>query len=162
MSRFLSAVCLILAALAAACADPAPETPEDGYAQEARKFYARARVLWNLEEKCSNPELALEYLDAAIALQPDYAEAYLRRAMAAAEMRDWEEAFTDSSRGIRLKPVAEHYASRALIFMRQGNYLGARKDLERALRLDNGNIRARDFLRRLDKLEADERARSPI
>ncbi|MCL1889510.1 MAG: tetratricopeptide repeat protein [Desulfovibrionaceae bacterium] len=162
MSRFLSAICLILAVLAAACADPATETPETGYAQEARKLYDRARVLWNLEEKCSNPELALEYLDAAISLQPDYAEAYLRRGMAAAELRDWEEAFADSSRGIRLKPAADHYASRALIFMRQGNYLGARKDLERALRLDKNNARAKDFLRRLDKLEADEHARSPI
>jgi tetratricopeptide (TPR) repeat protein len=132
---------------------PDPHGFSSRYNQEAQKLFARARIMWDLEENCSDPELALEYLDAAIVLEENYAEAYMRRALAASETGEWESAFADSSRAIRLQPAADHYASRALIFIRQGNYLGAAKDLEQALRLDAGNPRTAEFLRRLERLK---------
>ena len=160
LSALLTATALLFAA---ACSAPSgvPDVPAEQdltgwsaeYGIEAQKLFSKARLLWDRDENCSDPELATEYLDAVISLQPDYAGAYMRRALAASELKDWEAAFADSSRGIRLRPEAEHYAALALIFMRQGNYLGARKDMERALSLRPDQAQARELLHRLELLE---------
>lgn len=156
-------IAVVLLLTSCSIAKPAPEdapAPPDltGFSNDisidAQKLYAKARIMWDAEEKCVDPELALEYLDVAITLEPDYADAYIRRALAASELKEWDEAFDDSSKAVRLDPTADNYALRSLIFMREGNYKGARKDLERALDLDSRNARAKKILGELNRLEA--------
>lgn len=139
--------------------DDASELPSltgfsEGLNTDAQKLYAKARIMWNAAEKCSNPELAIEYLEVAITLEPEYADAYMRKALAASELGEWDEAFDDSSRAIRLEPKADNYALRSLVFLREGNYKGARKDLERALKLDPQNSRAKEYMKNLQRLQS--------
>lgn len=162
LSRRSFYLVLALALLCFGCASASPEEkapPRDlagfapGLNKDAQNLYAKARILWNTDEHCSNPELALEYLEVAIALEPEYADAYMRKALAASQLGEWDEAFADSSRAIRLEQKADNYALRSLIFMREGNYLGAAQDLERARSIDPKNSRAQEYLKRLQTLK---------
>ncbi len=148
----------LLCACAGHDAQPTPE--KTGYTEsqyhfnaEAQKLFAKTRVMWDINEKCSDPALAMEYLDAVITMEPQYADAYMRRALAASELGYWDEAFEDSSRAIRLEPKADNYAYRGLIFMRQGNYTGSRKDLRKAQSITPRNVNAKVFLKQLDELQ---------
>lgn len=123
------------------------------YSPEAQKLYAKARLLWDRDEQCADPQLALEYLDITIDIEPEFSEAYMRRALAASELGYWDDAFDDSSKAIRLEPKSANYTYRGLIFMREGNYMGARKDLEKALKLDPKNAKAKAYLQKLRELE---------
>ncbi|MDR2891550.1 MAG: hypothetical protein LBV80_00455 [Deltaproteobacteria bacterium] len=116
------------------------------YPQEAEANFALARTLWGNSETCKDPELAISYLDKAISLAPDYAQAYQRRGLAKSDIRDWDGAFDDLTKAIRLSPPsAELYAYRGLVSMRGGNALGARKDFDRSLELDSNQHRAWNF-----------------
>lgn len=161
---FIAALALFMLLLAGGCAGDKTEATSDATLSdlagfdsktgtEAQKLYAKARVMWDFDEKCSDPELAMELLEVVIALEPEYADAYMRRALAASELGDWDSAFDDSSRAIRMDAKPDNYALRSLIFMREGNYRGARKDLERAIKLSPKNSRARVYLKNLDALE---------
>ncbi|MDL2272441.1 tetratricopeptide repeat protein [Desulfovibrio sp. OttesenSCG-928-I05] len=125
---------------------------------EAETAFARAHVLWRDSEVCSDPALAVELLDKAIALEPEYAQAYMRRGLAKSTQRDWEGAFDDLTRALRLDPSAENYAYRGLISMRGGNALGARKDLDRSIALDSDQHKAWNFRAALDLLEGKNEA----
>lgn len=116
-----------------------------GVKPEAEKNYALARVLWGNSEVCSDPVQAVTYLDRAIAVQPDYTAAYLRRGLAYSEMGRYEEAFEDLTKALRLKPGVEAYTYRGLVSMRMGNLIGARKDLDHAVELDARYHRAWNF-----------------
>ena len=120
---------------------------------EAETAYARARILWNKDDECADPEEALALLDKAIALEPTYADAYTRRGLAKSALRDWEGAFNDLSIAIRSIPSAENYAFRGLISILGGNYLGARKDLERSLSITSRQHRAWLYRGILNRLE---------
>lgn len=125
---------------------------------EAETAFARAHVLWRDSETCSDPALAVELLDKAIALEPEYAEAYMRRGLAKNDQRDWEGAFDDLTRALRLNPSPENYAYRGLISMRSGNALGARKDFDRSIALDDDQHRAWNFRAALNMLEGKNKA----
>ncbi len=125
---------------------------------EAETAYAKARVLWKDGEVCADPKQAVIFLNRAITLEPKYAEAYLRRGLAKSDLRDWEGAFDDLSRSIRLKPTAEAYAYRGLISMRGGNGIGARKDFNRSIELNSGQHRAWNFRGALNLLEGNSDA----
>ena len=112
---------------------------------EAERLYGKARVLWGNEEVCSDPEQALVYLDEAIRLEPNYAEAYMRRGMALSEQGYSEDAFDDLTRAIRLNPTSDAYAYRGLALLRQGDMKGARQDFDEAIRLDPDSHRAWNF-----------------
>lgn len=120
---------------------------------EAESAFARAHILWNQNDVCSDPLLAEEFLSKAIRLEPHYAEAYLRRGLARGQLRDWDNAFDDLSRAIRLNPTAEAYAFRGLVSFRGGNYLGARKDLDRSLEMTKRQHRAWNFRGALNRAE---------
>ena len=160
--RFL-AICLVSLVLFA-CGGHAPLKPNNPMGlsgkinSEAETAYARARVLWKDGEICTDPKLAIELLTKAIALEPQYAEAYMRRGLAKSDMRDWDGAFDDLSRSIRIKPTAEAYAYRGLISMRGGNSIGARKDFSRSLELNSSQHRAWNFRGALNLLEGDKPA----
>lgn len=122
---------------------------------EAEAAFAMAHVLWDKNDICSDPYHAETLLNKALALEPEYAEAYVRRGLARGQLHDWDGAFDDLSRAIRLRPTAEAYAFRGLISMRGGNYLGARKDLDRSLALQKRQHRAWNYRGALNRLEGD-------
>ena len=120
---------------------------------EAEKAFAEARVLWrrtissvSAAEVCSDPEKAVALLDKAISLEPDYAEALLRRGLAKSELGQREEAFEDATKAIRITPSSEFYAYRGLISIRAGQERAAERDLEYALKQDASQYRAHNFL----------------
>lgn len=156
-----SSICFFVLFLAA-CGGHEPLKPNNPMGlsgkinTEAETAYARARVLWKDGEICTDPKLAVELLDKAITLEPKYAEAYLRRGLAKSDLRDWDGAFDDLSRSIRIKSTAEAYAYRGLISMRGGNSIGARKDLGRSIEMNPGQHRAWNFRGALSLLEGDQ------
>ena len=120
---------------------------------EAEAAFARAHVLWNSHDVCSDAERAVVLLDRVLALEPQYADALVRRGLARSDLKDWDGAFDDVSKAIRLSPTAEAYAFRGLISMRGGNYLGARKDLARSLEISKRQHRAWNLRGMLNRLE---------
>ena len=120
---------------------------------EAEAAFARAHVLWDNYDVCSDAERAVSLLDRALALEPQYADALLRRGLARSDLKDWDGAFDDLSKAIRLSPSAEAYAFRGLVSMRGGNYLGSRKDLDRSLEISKRQHRAWNFRGALNRLE---------
>ena len=122
---------------------------------EAETLYARARVLWDKDDVCSDPSQALELLDRVIQIEPAYAPAYLRRGLAKSDLRNWDGAFDDVTKAIRLDPTAEAYAFRGLVSMRGGNFIGARKDLDRSLDMQKRQYRAWNFRGGLHRMEGN-------
>lgn len=120
---------------------------------EAEAAFARAHVLWDKNDICSDPAQAEELLTKALSIEPEYAQAYLRRGLARGQLRDWDGAFDDLTKAIRLHPTAEAYAFRGLVSMRGGNYLGARRDMDRSLELNKRQHRAWNFRGALNRLE---------
>lgn len=122
------------------------------YKPEAERAFAEARVLWKPElsgladaEICSDPEKAVELLDKAIALEPEYAEAYARRGLALSELGRREEAFDDLTAAIRLGSKPDYYAYRALVSMRGGDERAAARDLDYSLKKQPDQSRAYNF-----------------
>lgn len=107
----------------------------------ARELFERARAVWDENDVCRQPAIAAAWLDAALEVQPDYAEALLWRGRALGESGYLEDAFDDLTRSIRLQPTALAYAERGLIGLRLGNDQGAERDLNRALNLHEGEPR---------------------
>lgn len=106
-------------------------------APQAEKHFALARILWGQDGAiASNPLLAIKHLDEAIEAQPDYAEAYLWRAKAWSELGEHEKAFDDITASIRILPTPKAYATRGLVSIRMGNFLGATRDLDYAIAHD--------------------------
>lgn len=122
---------------------------------EAEKYFAMAHVLWKGGETCTDPERAVQYLNKAIALQPDYWQAYVRRGLAYSDQAQWDEAFDDLTKAVRQNPSAENYAYRGLVSFRMGNRLGARKDLARSLELEPAQHRAWNFRGAVNLMDDD-------
>lgn len=129
------------------------ETSAAAVAPEARQAYEQALALWReggssvlAAERCSDPVEALELLDAAIAREPSFAAAYIRRGLAKSELGQGEEAFEDLTHAIRLEPGAESYAYRGLVSIRAKQARAARRDLEYSLSLNPDQSRAYNYL----------------
>jgi tetratricopeptide (TPR) repeat protein len=167
---FRAALLFCLLSALAGCAartEPEPAKPDllglsGKISPEAETAYSRARVLWRSfpassagTEVCSDPVQAIALLDKAILLEPEYADAYLRRGLARSDLGDFSAAFDDATTAIRLYPTPELYAYRALISMRAGHYAGARKDLDYSLEKDSSRHLAWTFLGVLDLLEGN-------
>ena len=117
---------------------------------QAEQLFAKAHVLWK-GETCTDPEKALEYLDEALKIEPDYPQALIRRGLGYAD-----DAFDDLTKAIRLEPSAEAYLSRGICLLQQGNTAGARKDLEEALRRDDRSYRVWNILGAVSLKEGKE------
>lgn len=145
-------LCLALAACAgkeAPAPSAPPATPERDLSGHSGKFnpeaeqaFAEARVLWPREiasvkaaEVSSDPEKAVALLDKAIAIEPKYAEAYLRRGLAKSELGEREGAFDDLTEAVRLDPAPASYAYRGLVCLRAGEERAAQRELEYSLKL---------------------------
>ena len=99
---------------------------------QAEQLFAKAHVLWK-GETCTDPEKALEYLDEALKIEPDYPQALIRRGLALSQLGYADDAFDDLTKAIRIEPSAEAYLSRGICLLQQGNTAGARKDPGRSL-----------------------------
>ena len=75
---------------------------------QAEQLFAKAHVLWK-GETCTDPEKALEYLDEALKIEPDYPQALIRRGLALSQLGYADDAFDDLTKAIRLEPSAEAY-----------------------------------------------------
>ena len=112
---------------------------------QAEQLFAKAHILWK-GETCTDPEKALEYLDEALKIEPDYPQALIRRGLALSQLGYADDAFDDLTKAIRIEPSAEAYLSRGICLFQQGNTAGARKDLEEALRRDDSSYRVWNIL----------------
>jgi tetratricopeptide (TPR) repeat protein len=83
-----------------------------------------------------DPRGALEFLDAALRLAPDQAEAHADRAVALFKLGRLPDARAAADRAVALRPAFfEALYNRAIIRAAQGDFAGARADLDAALRL---------------------------
>jgi len=93
--------------------------------------------------KFSDPKQALNYLNQAIALDPDNVRAYSLRGLAYLQLNMPSEAVNDSSRAVRLRPDFEKgYLGRGHIYQNLGEYRLAIKDFTQAIRLNPNSSQA--------------------
>ena len=85
----------------------------------------------------NQPERAIEDFSTAIALNPNYAEAYYNRGNAYAELNEHERAIEDYGKAIELNPAfAEAYYNRGLAYAELNEHERAIKDYDRAIALN--------------------------
>jgi tetratricopeptide (TPR) repeat protein len=98
---------------------------------------------------------AINYLDVAIKLNPNYAPAYFYRGSAKTELQSYSSAIADITKAIDIDPnYTAAYNHRGLARIHQGDYFEAISDFDKAVELDpkfdnaygNRGV-AEDFLR---------------
>lgn len=86
--------------------------------------------------KCSDPRKAIEYLDEAIKIQPNLAEAYNNRGNAYGDLKQHERAIEDYNEAIRIKPKYAHaYYNRGLTYSDLKQYDRALEDYTQTINL---------------------------
>lgn len=86
--------------------------------------------------KCTDIEKAIEYLDNAISLKPDYAEAFNNRGIAYFELGQHSRAIDDYNESIRIKPQrAESFNNRGTAYAALGEQKRAIEDYNQAIQL---------------------------
>ena len=110
-------------------ASPAPGSAED--------WFNKAKNMCS-NSNCTNPQKAIEYLNEAIRLKPDYAVAYNDRGVAYVFLKQYQSAIKDYDEAIRLKPNdVVMYVNRGRAYLRQGKNNLACNDLQKACALGN-------------------------
>ena len=119
----------------------------------------KALSLWN-GKKYTNPEKAIEYLNNAIKLQPDYADAYGNRGNAYGNLGQQQRAIEDYNEVIRLQPdYAYAYNNRGFAYYGLGQYKRAIEDFNEAIRLQLDDVLAYNNRgNAYDKLDQPQRA----
>jgi len=99
-------------------------------------WFYKAGALW-VEEKYSDPKMAVEYLNNALKLQPDYADAYNSRGIAHASLGQYQRAIENFNEAIHLKPdYAMVYNNRGFAYSNLGQYQRAIEDFNEAVHLN--------------------------
>lgn len=124
---------------------------------DAQLAYAKAHVLWK-NGVCENPAKAAGLLREALRIEPKYGEAWLRRGRLLIQFEEYEAAVEDLDKAVRYYPKSDSYAYRGYAEFGLGNYMGAKKNYERALELDSKSGTAWNFLGELllAQLKVDE------
>lgn len=93
--------------------------------KEAAVWFNKANELWD-GQKYTDPKKAIGYLNNAIKLQPDYAQAYYNRGTAYYGLGLYKRAIKDYSETIRLKPkdIDAYYNRGNAYFFLGNNKLG--------------------------------------
>ena len=105
----------------------------DAVPGSAKEWYDKALAL-----NCNDCQKAIEYLNEAIRLNPDYVRAYRKRASIYVEMERYGLAIDDCYEVIRLEPEdASAYHMRGYAYFYQGNLTLACDDARKACRLGN-------------------------
>jgi tetratricopeptide (TPR) repeat protein len=100
------------------------------------------------------PAEALAILDRLIGANPDFAEAWNKRATLYFMMKRYDSSLADIARTLDLEP--RHFgalAGKGMILMRQKDYAGARAAYEEALAVNPNLEQVKDALKELDRLE---------
>ena len=98
-------------------------------------WFYKASSLWD-GEKITDPMKAIEYLNNAINLEKDYAEAYGNRGIAYGDLGQYQRAIEDHNQAIRLKPDdALAYNNRGIAYAKLGQHQRAIEDYNQAIRL---------------------------
>ena len=96
---------------------------------------AKAMELWK-EVKYTNPNLAKNYWDKAIAANPKNAEAYNNRGLALYELKLYQQAIEDFSQALRINPqYAEALNNRGNAYYQLDQYEKAEADFNQSLQL---------------------------
>jgi tetratricopeptide (TPR) repeat protein len=103
--------------------------------EEAVVCFNKANALWD-GQKYTDPKKAIEYLNKAIKLQPDYAQAYYNRGNAYYGLGLYQRAIKDYAEAIRLKPndIDAYYNRGNTYFYLGNNKLGC-NDAQKACAL---------------------------
>ena len=103
--------------------------------EEAVVWFNKANALWD-GQKYTDPKKAIGYLNNAIKLQPDYAQAYYNRGNAYYGLGMYQRAIKDYNETIRLKPkdIDAYYNRGNAYFFLGNNKLGCR-DAQKACEL---------------------------
>jgi len=105
---------------------------QDRQAIDAQAYYERAAASGRLKQFAS----AIEDLNRAVWIAPDYAAAFHLRGQTHAQQRNYTSAIQDFTTAIRLDPKrAEYYRSRAAAYEATSYFVESRADLERAEQL---------------------------
>jgi tetratricopeptide (TPR) repeat protein len=98
-------------------------------------WFNKASALWD-RGKFTDPKKTIEYLNKAIKLQPDYADAYVSRGNAYYNLGQHQRAMGDFNKAVRLNPDnAMAYNNRGLAYYKLGQYQRAIEDYNEAIRL---------------------------
>jgi tetratricopeptide (TPR) repeat protein len=103
----------------------------------AENWLNKEKTLWK-GGKCTDPKKAIEYLNNAIELKPDYAEAFgLRGLIYDTVLGQYHQAIKDYSEAIRLHPDYDSLNyNRGLAYSRLGLYRQAIEDFNEAIRIE--------------------------
>lgn len=108
----------------------------------AMDWFNKAQALWD-GKQYTDPQKAIEYLNNAIKLQPNYAGAFNSRGNAYADLSQYKRAIEDYNEAIRLKPDYVHaYINRGDVYYILTQYQLAIQDCNKAIRLKPDNALA--------------------
>jgi len=103
----------------------------------ASDLFNKALALWE-NNKYSDPNKALEYLNKAISLDPKYGDAYNNRGLVWLDKGDYDRAMADYTKAIELDPRdSTAYDNRGNIWYDKGDYYRAIADYTKAIELDS-------------------------
>ncbi len=111
-------------------------------ASPASELVDKAKAFWK-NGKYTDPDKALEYLNKAISLDSNYADAYGNRGLAWDDKGNYDKAISDYNKAIELSPGnAKAYCNRGVIWHDKGNYDKAISDFNKAIELNPGEAPA--------------------
>ncbi len=98
---------------------------------------SRAVALWK-NDRYTNPNKAIDYLNRAITKNPNFAEAYNNRGNAYRDLKQLQKAVADYNKAIQLKPdFAQAYNNRANIYYDLKKYQLAINDYNKSLSINS-------------------------
>ncbi len=103
----------------------------------AEDWFNNAEALWDRDRgRYTDPKRAIEYLNQAIMLQPNYVRAYNSRGNAYADLGMYKNAISDYDQALRLKPDYVYaYINRGDAYYWLGQYHRSVEDCSQAIRL---------------------------
>jgi len=117
-------------------------TPELAAANSAYELFKKALDLCP-GEKCTDPQKAIEYLDEAIKLEPNFSWAYNNRGNVYRDLGQYQRAIEDYDEAIRLKPDYDlFYVNRGNAYCDLGQYQRAIEDYNVAINLNPDSANA--------------------
>ncbi len=121
--------------------------PHANSSQDATFYFNRGRDHYFL----GNYDEAIADYNDAIALNPQYAEAFLYRGHAYSRKQDYERALLDYNRAVQLDPkYSDTYSHRGNVYSLRKNYAQAIADYTRAIQLQDDGYTYIDYINRGD------------